>query len=170
MPGAAEDWRLWRGSVFPNGDPPYSLWLRGTSYLSLWSAVSITALTQEVGFSQDAGALKKVRVLALLYFPKSSPQVRPHPKAAILAALQSLPSLEPGRQPLDCGEDHRFDAGSRLLTRCRGFAKGPSSRPFVFSKVFLTGPPTPQSGDAHRSPKFTILTLRLGGGSRCGRN
>jgi len=28
--------------------------------LSLWSAVSITALTQEVGFSQDAGALKKV--------------------------------------------------------------------------------------------------------------
>jgi len=72
----------------------------------------------------------------------------------MLTAVQSSAAAEPGRQPLDCGEDHRFDAGSRLLTRCRGFANGPSSRPFVFSQVFVTGPPTPQSGDAHRSPKF----------------
>ena len=94
--GAAEDWRSWRGSVFPNGDPPYSLGLRGTSYLSLWSAVSITALTQEVGFSLDAGALKKC----------------------------------------------------------------PSSRPFLFFQVFPTGPPTPQSGDPRRSPKFRLRRNR----------
>jgi len=52
--------------------------------------VSITALTQEVGFSPDAGALKKVSEVT----------------------------------------------------------------PFFISQVFLKAQPTPQSGDAHRTPKF----------------
>jgi len=91
---------------------------------SLWTAVSITALTQEVGFSQNPGASEKnVRGHALFYFPKSSSQVRPHPKAAIFAAVQSSPAAEPGRQPLDCGGHHRFDAGSGFLAKCRAFEK-----------------------------------------------
>jgi len=40
--------------------------------------------------------------------------------------------------------------------------KGPRSRPFLFSHVFLTGLPTPQSGDAHRSPKFRLRRNRGG--------
>jgi len=38
--------------------------------------------------------------------------------------------------------------------------KCPSSRPFLFPLVFLTGRPTPQSGDAHRSPKFRLRRNR----------
>jgi len=58
--------------------------------------VSITALMEEVGFSLDAGALKKVSEVT----------------------------------------------------------------PFFISHVFLKGLPTPQSGDAHRSPKFRLRRNR----------
>ena len=57
----------------------------------LWTAVSITALTTKVVFSQDAGALQKGSGFTpFSSFPKSSPRISLHPKAAILAALQRL--------------------------------------------------------------------------------
>jgi hypothetical protein len=52
--------------------------------------VRITALTQDVGFSLDAGALKKCPGARPFYFHKSSPQVSPHPKAVIPTAVQRL--------------------------------------------------------------------------------
>ena len=82
--------------VFPENQPtPQSGDPRRTPKAAvpqeLWTAVSITALTQKVVFSQDAGALQKVSEFTPFFsFPKSSPRISLHPKAAILAALQRL--------------------------------------------------------------------------------
>jgi len=56
----------------------------------LWSAASIAALTQGVGFSQSAGILHKMSEITLFDFPKSSPMISRHLKAAMLTALQRL--------------------------------------------------------------------------------
>ncbi len=75
-------------AVIPHRTPKF---LRNkVGWHSLWSAVKITALTQEVGFSHCAGAAEK--------FPSSRPfceceslaqNASLHPKAVILTALQS---------------------------------------------------------------------------------
>jgi len=81
--------------VFPENQPaPQSGDPRRTPKAAvpqeLWTAVRITALTQEVEFSEDAYPSQKMSEFTPFFsFPKFSLKISPHPKAAILAALQS---------------------------------------------------------------------------------
>jgi len=146
-----------------SGDPRRSpkFRLRRNRGASLWSAVSITALMQEVSFSQDADSLKKVsEVTPFFIFPclphrsahtpkrRSSQQSKVPPETKPRLSLWSAVSITALMQEVGFSQD------ADSLKKC------PCSRPFLFSQVCPTGPPTPQSGDPRRSPKFRLRRNR----------
>ena len=123
--------------------------------------MSITALTRDSGFSLDAGAWKK------------GPRSRSFLVSHVFSA--GLPTPQSGDAHRSPKFRRRRNRGASLwsavritaLTRDLGFSldagaskKGSRSRPFLVSHVSSAGLPTPQSGDAHRSPKFRLRRNR----------
>jgi len=96
--GSVENWRSWRGRVFPNGDPSHSPGLRGTSY---------PGSTHHWNLKPQRGFVRFPRA------PDDLPETKPR------RGLDSRGSFSQGRcfaPTLGCGTDPRWGIRNPLRT------------------------------------------------------